>query len=65
MFKMLYIIFIIALAVYLFYRWYISNFDYFKRRGLDGPKPSFPFGNIPNAFTQKKHSLYDLDDIYQ
>lgn len=62
---MLSIILGIVLAVYLLYRWYISNFDYFKIRGLEGPNPSFPFGNLPNTYTQKKNNVYDLDDIYQ
>ncbi|KAG5671159.1 hypothetical protein PVAND_001372 [Polypedilum vanderplanki] len=56
---------LIASLLYLFYYWYTSKYDYFKQRGLLGPKPRFPFGNVPNAFLQKRNFIYDLDDIYQ
>lgn len=54
-----------AAAAYLFYRWFTSKYDYFVERGVQGPKPSFPFGNTANAFLQKRNIMYDFDDIYQ
>lgn len=62
---MLFYIFLIAAALYLFYRWYIADYDYFKKRNIAGPAPKFPYGNLPNAFTQKRNFYYDIDDIYQ
>lgn len=62
---MLTIILGIVLIFYLLYKWYTKTFTYFIERGLDGPKPSFPFGNNPNGILRKRNGFYDLDDIYQ
>lgn len=62
---MFFYISLVAAALYFFYRWYTADYDYFKKQNIDGPTPKFPFGNTPNAFTQKKNFLYDIDDIYQ
>ena len=41
------------------------KFKYFKKRGLQGPKPSVPFGNTPSAILQNRNPAYDIDDIYK
>jgi hypothetical protein len=56
---------LVAAAVYLFYRWFTSKYDYFKERGVLGPKPKFPFGNVSNFYLQKRAITYDFDDIYK
>lgn len=48
--------------VYIFLRW---NFDYWRKRGVPGPKPTIFTGNYPNMYTMKRHPIYDLNDIYK
>lgn len=49
-------------VVYVFLRW---NKDYWRERGVPGPKPSLLTGNYPNMYTMKRHQIYDLKDIYK
>lgn len=62
------IVFILAsicallLFVYLFLVW---PFDYWKKQGVNGPKPRPFVGNYPSAFTQKRHLTMDIQDIYE
>lgn len=52
----------VLLFVYLFLVW---PFDYWKKRGVNGPKPRPVVGNYPSAFTQKRHLTMDIQDIYE
>ncbi|XP_055845079.1 probable cytochrome P450 28d1 [Episyrphus balteatus] len=54
------ILIIVGLA-YLFLVW---NFDYWKKRGIKGPKPSPLYGSIPSMVNQKRNLGYDIKDIY-
>lgn len=60
------IIFIFAgflgLLIYVFL---IYNFNYWKQRGVEGPKPRVLFGNFPSMLTQSRHIIYDVNDIYR
>ncbi|XP_055845082.1 probable cytochrome P450 28d1 [Episyrphus balteatus] len=47
--------------VYLFLVW---NFDYWKKKGIKGPKPTAVYGSLPSLITQKRHFSYDLKEIY-
>lgn len=51
----------ILALVYLFLTW---EFGVWKKYGIKGPKPRLLLGNIPNMFTQKRHIVYDYDQIY-
>ena len=46
-------------AVYLFYKWGISTYDYFEKRGVKFLKPVFLMGSNTNMFFNKL-SLPDL-----
>ena len=63
--KMIFYIFAALSICGLIYYWLTMKFDHFKNHGVPGPHPKFPFGNTPNAFTQKRNMTYDLDDIYR
>ncbi|XP_013112914.1 probable cytochrome P450 28d1 [Stomoxys calcitrans] len=53
---------VILLLLYLFLVW---SFDYWKKRGVSGPKP-WPFvGNYPSLATQKRNMACDIQDIYE
>ncbi|KAH8403265.1 hypothetical protein KR222_009330 [Zaprionus bogoriensis] len=56
------LVLLLAALVYVFLRW---NFNYWSKRGVPGPKPSILVGNYPNMYTMKRHTIYDLDDIYR
>ncbi|EDS36420.1 cytochrome p450 family protein 44A1 [Culex quinquefasciatus] len=51
----------LAAVVYLILVW---NFNYWKKAGINGPKPKILAGNLPNMWTQKQHIFYDLKKIY-
>lgn len=60
-----FVIFSVAAIVGLFYYWFTMNYKNFEKSGVPGPKPKFPWGNIPNMMSQAKNITYDYDDIYQ
>ncbi|CAD7092564.1 unnamed protein product [Hermetia illucens] len=60
------LIFIVtALFGFLIYVFLVYNFNYWKKRGVDGPKPRPLFGNFPSILSQSRHLTYDVDDIYR
>jgi len=52
---------VIAL-VYLYLTW---NFNFWKKRGINGPKPKIFYGTQPNAITQKLNMIYDVIEHYK
>ncbi|XP_061394730.1 probable cytochrome P450 28a5 [Musca vetustissima] len=50
------------ILLYIFLVW---NFDYWKKRGVTGPKPRPFLGNFPSVFTQKSHISCDIREIYE
>jgi len=56
---------LVSLAVGLLYAVLIWNYDYWRKRGVPGPKPKLLCGNYPHMFTLKRHAIYDLNDIYR
>ncbi|XP_034473855.1 probable cytochrome P450 28a5 [Drosophila innubila] len=56
---------LILLIVGLFYVFMTWNFGYWRKRGVPGPKPKIFTGNYPSMYTQKQHTIYDLDAIYR
>ncbi|ALC45485.1 Cyp28a5 [Drosophila busckii] len=55
---------LLCLLLALFYVFLSWNYDYWRKRRVPGPAPSLFTGNYPNIYTLKKHSIYDLNDIY-
>ncbi|KAL9884644.1 uncharacterized protein ACN427_011407 [Glossina fuscipes fuscipes] len=51
---------VIAL-IYIFLTW---NYNFWKNRGVNGPKPTLIFGNLPSAITRKRNLMYDIWEIY-
>uniref|UniRef100_T1GXF6 Cytochrome P450 n=1 Tax=Megaselia scalaris TaxID=36166 RepID=T1GXF6_MEGSC len=56
---------LIAIAAYLIYLYFTRNFDYWKKRGVKGPKPKLIFGNFKDSITEKRNVGYLIDDIYR
>ena len=55
---------LLAVAVYLFYRWAVANNDFFEKRDIPYSKPSFLLGNFAKAVFRRK-SLFDIFvDLY-
>ncbi|GAB0095986.1 hypothetical protein DMENIID0001_114300 [Sergentomyia squamirostris] len=46
------------------YFYLIRNHGYWVKRGIPGPKATFVVGNLPGAMTQKRNSVYDMEEIY-
>lgn len=47
------------------YLWYQYNFSHWKRKGVPGPQPSFPLGNITQTSFGKINFGEDCKKIYQ
>uniref|UniRef100_A0AAG5CQY4 Cytochrome P450 n=1 Tax=Anopheles atroparvus TaxID=41427 RepID=A0AAG5CQY4_ANOAO len=62
---MIYLVLCVLVAIlaliYLFLSW---EFGYWEKYGIIGPKPRLLFGNIPNMLTQKRHIVYDYEQLY-
>ncbi|XP_044248933.1 probable cytochrome P450 28a5 [Drosophila takahashii] len=56
---------LVSLAAGLLYAVFIWNYDYWRKRGVPGPKPKLLCGNYPHMFNLKRHAIYDLNDIYR
>lgn len=54
----------ITIILNLFYIFLTWNFNYWKKRGIIGPKPKVLFGNTPNVILQKRSVLLDIQEIY-
>lgn len=58
------ILYLVALAVYLIYKWSISTFDYFEKQGIPFKKPVPLLGTNFNIITRKKAFTDELTDTY-
>lgn len=56
---------LIALGLVLVYVYLIWNFNYWKNRGIPGPKPIPLVGAFPDAFMQKRNMVYEVDSVYK
>lgn len=54
----------VAVILFLLYQYLQSNYDFWKVRGVKGPKPHFLFGNIKDVMLQKKSMAEYLIEIY-
>lgn len=48
----------------LIYVWFKYKFSYWARRGVPGPKPEFPFGNVRDVIKRKKQFFQPFCDAY-
>ncbi|XP_022193707.2 cytochrome P450 3A11 [Nilaparvata lugens] len=53
---------VLTLALAYVYRFITSKFNYFQKQGIDGPKPSFPFGTWKGAW-KKNFGENDLNNV--
>ncbi|XP_062125332.1 LOW QUALITY PROTEIN: probable cytochrome P450 28a5 [Drosophila sulfurigaster albostrigata] len=56
---------LLALLVALGYQYLTWTFGYWRKRKVPGPSPKPLTGNFPNMYTLKRHSFYDMQDIYR
>lgn len=52
---------VVALLIYL---WFQHKFTYWSRRGVSGPAPVFPFGNIKDVIRKKEQFFQPYIDCY-
>lgn len=55
----------VLLIIFILYFWYRKKYDFFVIKGIPGPAPIFPFGNIKSSVMKQRNFAYDLDDIYR
>ena len=58
-------IFLIIFVCALIYLYLIWDNDYWRKRGVLGPKPQVLFGNFPESYLQQRHIAFELEDIYK
>lgn len=63
--KMWFVVFGVLAIAGLIYYYMTVHFKRFKKLGIPGPTPKFPYGNMKSMMTQKRNMVYDYDDIYQ
>ena len=59
--------FLIGITVFLIiivYKYLSWNYDFWKKRGVPGPKPSVPFGNYGDVIFQRRSSPELLKDLH-
>lgn len=56
---------LIAVAFALAIAFLSWNYNYWKKRGVDGPRPVLIFGNFPKTGKGEAHMIYELDRYYQ
>lgn len=59
------LIYIVLLILSIIFYLIKSNFNYWKNREIDGPKPMLIFGNMFSVFMAKKHFGEIYDEIYK
>ncbi|XP_052756629.1 cytochrome P450 6a2-like isoform X2 [Galleria mellonella] len=53
-----------ATSIFLIYVWFQYKFTYWSKKGVDGPKPVFLYGNIRDALRRKDHFFQPYCDSY-
>lgn len=56
---------ILATLAVLFYKYVVYRQNYWERKGIKGPKPTFFFGNFLAPFLQQEAFPYSHDRIYK
>lgn len=56
--------FLTILVLFLIYLWFRRKFSYWSRRGVIGPEPVFPFGNIKDVIRRKAQFFQPYCDNY-
>lgn len=52
-------------SITLIYLYFVWNFDYWKKRGVKGPKPIPFFGSLKSVVLHNKCLAYDVNDVYK
>lgn len=61
----MFFLFAVLVITFFAYRWYSNKCQFFVKKGIPGPSPVFPFGNIKSSMMKQRNFAYDLDDIYR
>jgi cytochrome P450 family 6 len=55
---------ILVVVLTFVYKAFTRNFDYWKRKGVIGPKPHFVFGNLKDVILQQKSVNVKFNELY-
>lgn len=55
----------VLLIIFILYFWYRKKCDFFLLKGIPGPAPIFPFGNIKSSVMKQRNLAYEIDEIYR
>lgn len=56
---------LIAILATILYVYLVWNFNYWKNKGVVGPKPIPLVGAFPQAFFQRKNMIYEVNEVYK
>lgn len=56
---------LLAVVLYIVYRYFVSAFSYWDKKGVQTVKPSIPFGNLGVIFDGKSHLSTVFQKIYE
>lgn len=62
MFATIVLVSVLFLLLYIYLVW---NLNYWKNRGVPGPKPSIISGTFPGSFMQKLNKIVEIDELYR
>lgn len=62
---MLFTLALISVVVGLIYLYFVWNFNYWKNKGVAGPKPIPVIGAFPGQFMQTRNLAYEVDELYK
>uniref|UniRef100_T1H1J0 Cytochrome P450 n=1 Tax=Megaselia scalaris TaxID=36166 RepID=T1H1J0_MEGSC len=57
---------LLIISIFILVITYLSwNYNYWKKRGVNGPRPVLVFGNFPKTGRGEAHMIYEIDKYYQ
>ncbi|XP_055849099.1 probable cytochrome P450 309a2 [Episyrphus balteatus] len=61
----IFVLFLLSVIVGLIYLYLSWNFNFWKKRGVKGPKPKLIFGSIPSIVKRNRNLAFDMRDLYE
>lgn len=62
---MIWTILLISYLVAILYFYLTWNYNYWRKRGIIGPRPSAIVGTFPKSAVYLRNFVYELDNIYR
>ncbi|XP_055845952.1 probable cytochrome P450 309a2 [Episyrphus balteatus] len=53
---------VLGALIYIYLSW---NFNYWRNRNVNGPRPNLVFGNVPALIKHNRHMAFDMQEIYE